>query len=515
MYRYVIVVICFFFCSHSFAKEFYSFVDKKCKHYSGLAVRVSEMELFLWKLDGTMEVLHREDIASIFVFNTAKYPFSSMGVSAALRPFLRKVTFGRGEEKKFIGWPYKFVEELVFFLSTKGKDYVLSLDQIQLVENVAAHEKVNFRAKDKTSVKLNLALYLPECLKSNDKGSFLRPHRVIIDKIKIFEFLKNLEDGFNRIGNFEERTRLYARPFLFRQARARFAINTFKPKKGVEYRAAELPVYFQWTTGSDFHFQSQSSLGSKYQEWLPNVEPMLTLTSDLKSHFFNALFIGNLSTLPTGTAVSSKLTKENKEEKTRVTPHLNYLTLMGGDWREFSFSIGRYSPSYILQVKKDMREVLSTTTSPMLRFQYIKEKIKLRLLYAQTDYDYSSANPQRDVQASGEVFRETEGDFGRLTFSSRFIRVGIDYDIDEDTTVGLDEIFLTGKYQEELDSLKNFIDFKHFYTTAYVQKDLGHYVFLRVVGNHYIHDYNYKMGRYKDSKTERIFKTGVIFGLLF
>ena len=516
--RLFFLVFCLILANNILGYEFYTFVDDKCRAHSGLITGINEQNFFLWKLDGKLISLQREKISSVLVFDTRKNPYSNVKSSPKLRPFLRKVTFGTSNDREsIIGWPYKFVEDLVFYISTQNKNYVLSLEQIKSIQGLAPNERVS-DSKDRTfPVVLNLAPYLPHCFPNRpSRAAGLRPTRTITDKIKVFVFFENLENGLNRVSNFEDRTQVYARPFLYGKNDARFGIQRFDEQRRELYMHSSpvLPVYFQWKSGSDFHFQSQTTLGGSYQQWLPNVEPLSVIASDLKSHFFNALFIGNLTTLSAGRPLKLGGTG-GAPEKYNVSTSLNYMALMGFDYHKYTFAVGPYYPIYNLSTEDSTTQVLAVKASPAFRFQYTGEKSKLRLLVSRTSYDQNNPSAADVIDEAGNP---DGGD--HFSLKAHTLRAGFDYQINADMIASIDEVLTFGKYKSRGDSVNVEFDFRHLYTTASLQRDMGDYVFLRLTGNYYIYKYKNKItglagGNVDDSHDGTDFKFGVVFGLIF
>ena len=513
--RLFFLVFCLVFTNSALGYEFYTFVDDKCRAHSGLVAGINEQNFFLWKLDGKMISLAREKIDSVLVFDTSQNPYHANKSSPKLRPFLRQVEFGHGStQEKIVGWPYKFVEDLIFYISTENKNYVLSLKQIKSIRKLSTIDRIP-RAKTKVfPVNLDLSPYLSHCFqakKGRRRATPLRPTRMISDKIKVFVFFENLENGFNQISNFEDRTKVYARPFLYGKNDARFSIVQFRSRRELHMHSSSvMPIYFQWKNGQDFHFQGQSSIGGSYQKWLPNVEPLTTVTSDLKSHFFNALFIGNLTTLQAGRPITKTGTGGNPE-KYNVSVSLNYLALMGFDYGKYSFGLGPYYPIYNISTEDSTLQVLASKVSPALRFQYTEEKTKLRLLYSQTSYDQSNPSTSDLIYRDGSSF-----DAGRFALKAHVLRAGFDYQFDEDITASIDEVLTLGKFESRGDSFSNEFSFRHLYTSASLERDMGDYVFVKLVGNYYVYKYENKIiGGDSDSFDGNDFKLGVVFGLLF
>ena len=525
MTRFILFAIIFFSITHiAHSYEFYTLVDQRCRIHSGLITRVDKENFSLWKLDGKIVTLPRNDIGGVLIFDTANNPYSFQKSSSVLRPFLRKIVFGKGDSREsIIGWPYKFVEDLVFYISVDNKNYVLSMGQIGSIEKLEPNVRIVPSRKPTVAVNLNLAEYLPHCFSGKtNQSNYLRPTRTIIDKIKIFVFFENLEDGFNRIYNFEDRTRVYARPFLYGKRDSRFAfLNNIGKKREFNYDG--FPVYFQRTKGVNFHFQSKTRAGTSHQAWLPNVEPLFAITSEIKSHFFNALFVGSLGSLKVGKRGFLKNDEETLEkDKFNVTTSLNYLALMGFDYHKYSFSLGPYYPIYAITTNEIETQILASNASPMFRFQYTGEKSKLRMFLSRTKYDLQKPS-ELDIFFESE-FHES-GKIESFSFEGYNMRIGFDYQINSDLTASIDEVVSRGKYKQQMSfveeedvrtSENSEFDFLHFNTTAYLQKDMGDYVFVQLRGNYYIYKYGYNIvGEPKEIHKGNDFKMGVILGFIF
>ena len=472
-----------------------------------------------------MVTLRRKDIGGVLIFDSPGNPYSFQNSSSVLRPFLRKITFGEGNSSEsIVGWPYKFVEDLVFYISVENKNYVLSMGQIGSIEKLKPNKPISLSQGPAVPIKLNLTEYLPHCFKGKkNQNHYLRPTRTIIDKIKIFVFFENLENGFNRIYNFEDRTRVYARPFLYGKRDSRFGfLSSFGNKREFNYDA--LPLYFQRTKGTNFHFQSKTKVGTSHQEWLPGVEPLFAVTSEVKSHFFNALFIGSLGSLKVGKRGFLKNDDKTLEkDKFNVTTSLNYLALMGFDYHKYSFSLGPYYPIYAITTQETETQILASNASPMFRFQYTGERSAFRMFLTHTKYDLKEPT-HIDISFESDL-DEGNRKIEHFYFEGFNVRIGFDYQFDSDFMVSIDEVLSRGKYRQDLSTWekenaqireKSEFDFLHLNTTAYLQKDMGDYVFVQLRGNYYIYKYNHSIiGQPKEMREGSDFKMGVILGFIF
>ena len=530
------LAICIVLSSHfAWGYEFFTLLEDKCQFSSGLVVRMSEENVVVWQLNGRFKKISREAIKNILIFNVADNPFSKVSGSRMGRSLLRKVFVGEDLKKPLlIGWPYKFVEELVFYYALKGRIYVIDMAQIKLIEKLGPKDQLKVRRPPRTPVVLSLENYLPHCTqkkvkrgKRNKKS--LQPDRIISGKIKVFEFLKNLQDGFNRTGDFEERTLVYGKPFLF-ERRPRLGITIFDNEQ--ESNSSFLPLYYQWSNGEDFHFQSQSVVGGKFVKWLPNINPLTVFMSEVKSHFFNATFVGNLTALAAGKKTVGFFNEGKSID--RVFTGFNYLTMMGGDWRNLSLSIGLFYPAYILDFGGEQREVLASKSSTIFRFQVIRDIFTLRLMYSPTKYLHAPAIFDKHFWGEGSALDKSLGEdsdeekddsnytnnrpkwkIQRLSLKSKFIRLGFDYQITDDMSAGVDEVLLLGKYSETLNDFTNKVEFKNIHTSVYIKRTFGHYTSLKVVGNFYTHEYKYSLNGESKKTDDSNFRLGGVFELLF
>ena len=539
--KLLLLILCIVWGPLVVAYEFYAFVDAKCRATSGLVAHVSETKVIVWQLDGKFKKISRKNVKDVLVFSVTDNPFAPIPQTKIATSLLKKIFVGNNSKNSlFIGLPYKFVEELVFFHDTKGKLYVLDMGEIKRIEKVTKKELEGEKKsthKSKVIDNIKLGDYLPHCLNKGGRGkASLRPNQVISGKIKVFEFFKNLEDGFNQIENFEERTILYGRPFLF-EKRSRLGFNYVS--RGREHEVP-FPFYFQWSNGKEFHFQSQTVLGASSSKWLPNVEPLAMASSEVKSHFFNAIFIGNILSLQAGES-ALKSSAGGYGDMVRVAPHLNYLSMMGGDWRYLSLSAGIYFPSYVLVFGAknflEKREILARKSSPVFRGQIITDHLTVRMMYSYTAYDHSPAIYGKHFFGKGKVLdrvaepidnpeeyiydaRDIEEIKG-LVFKSQFVRLGFDYQLRKDIQFGVDEVFMKGEYDESLvhvsdsRSITNQLEFEHLYTTAYIKQSFGHYVSLKLVGNIYIYKYDYSIDKKRTKVDDTSFSFGGSFELLF
>jgi len=279
------------------ALELHSFVDDHCQVKTGVLVRVDEMSVHFITLECTYATLPVESVVVVVIHKVLENPLSGISLSEPLRDLARQIRTGNDAASGFVGWPVGFYDQLVIFLDTEGRSHVLEpqdIHGVQAVRSMPAQLQPAAFAK----VALDFPPELVLCgLPRSESG--LRPSRVLGDRIKVDDYLAKLRDHYSALDSFEERTHVYPRPLVF-DPTTRLGLAYFSGKRGtlVKY----LPLYFQWSSGRPYRFQSHSAVGVVTSPWLPIVEPTLGFQSDVKSHFFTASFVGHLVSLPAGSA---------------------------------------------------------------------------------------------------------------------------------------------------------------------------------------------------------------------
>jgi hypothetical protein len=67
-----------------------------------------------------------------------------------------------------------------------------------------------------------------------------------------------------------------------------------------------------------------------------------------------------------------------------------------------------------------------------------------------------------------------------FSLKADFLRAGVEHDWNPEFKGGLDEVFLLGKYEEELGDVEHAIKFDQYTTSLFVRQQFGNYVALQV-----------------------------------
>ena len=493
-----------------FALDIYSLVDTKCNAYSGLIVNVDDADIQLIDLSGKILRIQKTQLNAILVFNTLQSPIKTLHLTPEAQELLKDVYIKEDDRAVLRGWAVKFIEELVIFYDIHGKTHVLNLFDISRLRPVKHLEGREWENSSYKEVVLNLSGVPSLCPNIQSNGTAgVRPTQIITDKIRMSEFLSKFQKGFARLASFQERTYLYAKPYLF-EKRSKLGIVIYK--RFEENSRPVMPMYYQWSSGQPYRFQSFTVLGSSHIEWVPNLEPVFAVRSDLKSHIFNASFAGNIIALPAGESyffAAESFTIPDSDIS--LNTHFNYLALMGGDWGPYSFSFGSFYPVYLVKVNDEIREVLASTVSPTLRFLYTKDKLRFRIVYSRTRKTLDSGEQDRQIRVSSLMF----SDLDNFKFSNDFFRVGLDYDFTDKIKIGLDEVILKGKYSETASGIDNSFDFTHLNTSLSIKYQFGHFVSLKVHFNYYLRHYDYEFFGVAREKDDNSPTYGGVFEFVF
>lgn len=489
-------------------------VTKQCQMHAGVFISVNEIEVKLISLDGQVHTIAVNDIDTIFTYGRKINPFAQFNLQNESYQHLKEVYFDLSQDQPdVIGWAVKFVEDLVFFYSLQGKMHVLSIDQIGKIRPY--HDVQKILSLDYQPVQLEVSDYLVKCnFKSitNDAITIpittLRPVRILSDQIKIGQFLDNFSQGQQNLDNFEERTYLYAKPYLYPK-RNRLSLPFFKKNLGLDYA---IPFAYVWSSGSDYHFQSNTGIGAQISENLPYIGPVSLLRSDFKSHFFSGSFEGNIMGLSAGEFPEATFATDETSDanKPHAIESFNYLAIMGADYGPYSLGFGSYYPVHQITFnQQNKRGVLAHKMTPLLRFTFTLRQLKLRVLTAKTKYQFSrdELSDQLIINNSfGGTFDESFAgvpidhpndptpsfadlpdiviiDLNNLTdyqFNSRFVRIGGEFDINAAIKIMGDLVYTTGNYQESAENITNTLAFKNTAMSIGVQHAFSYYVNLKL-----------------------------------
>ena len=477
-------------------------------------------------LEGANKVIDRKEIEFLVVHNTLENPFLSVKLDTLSLPYLLDIYMASSEKKLFTGWAVKFIEDLVIFYDIKGNTHVLELNKITKIRPSTLPEGFLKPSGEKVALKMgNIFFKCPQLEKESATKSKLAilPTRTMGDKVQVSEFLSNFEVGFGKLKSYQERTYLYARPYLY-EKKTKLGFTSY----GDTYQNPTSVFFFfyQWSTGEPYRFQSFNQLGTVPNEYVPTPEPFFLARSDVKSHVFHATFVGNLSSLPAGTDFYTEQVSEIEKQyikpknKIQTAPSLNYLALMGGDYGPWSFSFGTYYPNYMVKyVNSDQgidefREILASKVSPIFRLMYTTKNMKIRGIYSKTSYN--EANQPNDKQISVDPEVSVVGYLNSFDFESQFLRAGIEYQLTDLVQVGIDQRFLTAEYNETTSSnFLNQLSFDHYITNFFIRHWFGEKVTLKLYVNFVQLEEKVFVNNFSDSESLSEFPIGGAFEFVF
>jgi hypothetical protein len=204
------------------AGEVYSFLRGDCRLSTGLVTQVDAQSAVLLRLDGQEEIVNLAEIQGVYVFSYVTNPIENISAGSNLTATLKQVTVDGNPP--FFAWPVRFVESLVMFVDVQGKQHVHEMSSITRLRPALKSgkwDKTEYSAKGLTFSPLTLSFkdlsaQCPHLPAGSLQAS--RPMRVLSDPVKIRQLMDDLRKGYESLSDYEERTYLYARPFLFERA---------------------------------------------------------------------------------------------------------------------------------------------------------------------------------------------------------------------------------------------------------------------------------------------------------
>ena len=506
-----LLLIVIFCPANSIAIEIYSLVTNNCDLQTGLVVNADENDVFLLNIKGNLSKVKREKIELILVYNIHDNPIKKIDLKNGAGDYLREVRVDDTEKTEFVGWPIKFYEDLIVFFDIQGK---LHLVDIEKILSFSFPEEINESGKELKNfekVVFSLGWALTQCKRQNLKSANKRvdPTRVISDHIKITKFLSTYQKGFHKLKQFQKKTTFYAKPFLF-DKHTRFGLN-YVSRSSLQELNFIWPFYFQWSSGNPYASQGEYTIFSKPVELLPSLEPHAVLRSDVKSHFLTGTFVGNIHCFSAGKLclIKNKSSFSNLFSDVSLNDHIvftqfNHLILSGIDYQEYSFSLGSYYPVFGIYGQRKMREFVSNSYSPILRFMRLTKDINLKVIYSQSHL--SSLTPSNDdnleiVHAvdmlepgtTSGLSNNMVDNLQNYDLKSKFWRIDYEMDIDKSMNIGFSQIFLNGIYQENFSGADYVLDFTHLKTQLKLNIQFRDYASVKLNYNYFIKNHNFEL----------------------
>lgn len=475
------------------AVDIHTLLDSKCRHVSGVIVRVDETRVRLIDLGGHSVTWPRDKIASVVLHKPLDNPIPFIVLDDALRDGLFDVYLSSGKEPAFTGWPVQFIEELVVFYDLQGRTHVLDLEDIHRMRRPVPRAGVRL---EYAPVTLDFPVDYVHCPGLQNPAG-LPPSRIIGDRVKVSDYFDTFATRYLELDSFRERTYLYAKPFLFDE-RTRLGFLYMRRRGPV------IPVYIHWSTGRPYAFQSFLLLGGAPVPWLPTVDPEVVIWSDLKSHVFHATFLANPFAIPAGTETFGGEPVSPRGGDRHTEALFNYLILMGADYGPWSASVGTYYPSRFVRILPIETEINARRAALVFRARAVFERVSLNAMYFRNRQHRAFSMDDQDMFEGRQV--------DEYELNEDTVRLGVVAEA-FDTRGTLDAVLVLGRYEET----PTFdLEFRHIQFGSTLSREFGHYVRMNLHVNYHIEKNDFSSVMLQDSsETRRRFDYGGAFEFQF
>lgn len=442
-----------------YGMSLYSFYGNGCKHHDGAMVNVSEDSFSILQLDGSIKTIPKSKIKSIAIYRSSENPFRSETFTKSAPIYYVSSTSNR---TPFYGFVIDFYEELSLFLDTKGKIRVLEDQDIVAIRST--QKSVKFNPRVLTPAQLTPPSFKRMCKRAK-QGKRIAPIRILSDDLRIEAFWQQKLKGYRRIRGIKERTSFYARPTLMDE-KSRLGLIYFNQPGGTLLEEwSFFPLYFAFGGGKPYGFQSHTTLGRTSYDSLPTSLPIASAKSEFKSHILHGEIVANLSGIATGSPiistydVSKDLENLDFNYDSQIKHSFNHLTLLGFDYEKYSISYGYYFPIFAIAHNREVRQVLSTSTSPVIRFRYINQKSMWSVFLFNTNNKRDVDN-NPDLNFSPDKSSENDPLFPyysanvitrKMSIKNTTIRVNYSQEFDNDSRWGVTLIGEKTNYNETVD----------------------------------------------------------------
>lgn len=508
------------------ALELYSVIRRECSSGTGLIIHVDDTFIYMLSLGGELVKTPKQGIQHILVYNTLENPFSKLDLSGPLSRYAREVKVKAKGDAIFIGWPIRFLEDLIVFFDLQGKTHLVDIELIQKFDIPEIMMQGLVSLPHNTSYTFGFGNNLPQCSeKTGIEGEMIQPTRMISDQIAISKFIHVYQKGFTHLDRFQKRTSFYARPYVYDK---KTTVGIIVDREDFKEELPQmLPLNFQWPTGSNYGPQGILKLGQTANLLLPNVEPVFGVMFSGKYHFLSVSFAGN----PMAFSFGSDYIIENRlyfkdffskrdPDEIFVFPQYNQVAMTGFEWGPYSVSGGFYYPIIGMQANGLFREVLSDKSMPIAGFQYTTPGKQYQILAS--DIRISSESPSdRTIKlilagemAQGTALTTTSRNLihrlDSMSLHSRFLRFNFDYDWYPDVRLGLSEVYFRGDYEEVFSGSDYKLSYDQFITSFRARQEFADYVSLKFYLNYFIRQYHSQAENHEEEPGENKFSFAVV-----
>ena len=149
-----------------YSLEIYTLIGDDCGTDTGLIVGGDERRIYMLNVDGGLSSIDQDDVQLALVYNIHENPIRTVDLSSELGGLLREVKLSDEEQTHFLGWPIKFIDQMIIFFDIDGKTHLVDLEKIK---NFSAPELPFNKRKEITNAKptrFGLGASLSQCKKT-------------------------------------------------------------------------------------------------------------------------------------------------------------------------------------------------------------------------------------------------------------------------------------------------------------------------------------------------------------
>ena len=120
---HLLLGIVLYFPGVVYSLEIYTLIGDGCRTNTGLIVGGDEGQIYMLNLGGNMTSIDQDDVQLALVYNIHDNPIKVVDLNSELGGLLREVKLSDEEQTHFIGWPIKFIDQIIVFFDIDGKTH--------------------------------------------------------------------------------------------------------------------------------------------------------------------------------------------------------------------------------------------------------------------------------------------------------------------------------------------------------------------------------------------------------
>ncbi len=296
----IIIFILILFLQNLFSSQISSIYTSSCEREIGIILGVDDTKVQLLNLNGDIKTIKRFDIIYIAYYPMGKVKISKITPSEDLQITTIKTLYQNKISVLEEGWMTDYSDKKISFLTTKGRETVVDIDDIWDISLKEQTETITFNGNE-TIKKFNFVHPYPfaSCGEKKKKDLNIYPHHFLETPILIKNELDRLEIGFQKLHKYVKEKKFYPKPQIYGNDSTLAIWYSYNLRYGSSSSrdSSFIPVIENELSEDIYGFQRTIVTGTAPMPYSVHEEPQTQFYYSMKSSYFHMSFMYDFNQL--------------------------------------------------------------------------------------------------------------------------------------------------------------------------------------------------------------------------